>query len=186
MHLITVEALRAIGASAARAQRWLEPLRATCQAYDISTPKRVCAFLPQIGHESEGLMYTTELWGPTAAQKRYEGRADLGNVKHGDGLRFRGHGLIQITGRSNHAQVRDRLRERLGAHVPDFEEFPELLAHEPWAALCAGDYWDSRNINPLADADDFEAVTRKINGALNGYADRERRWKAVRRFMGLL
>lgn len=185
MHLITVEALRAIGASPARAQRWLEPLRATCQAYDISTPKRICAFLAQIGHESEGLLHTTEIWGPTDAQRRYEGRADLGNVNPGDGLRYRGHGLIQITGRSNHAQVRDRLRKRLGAHVPDFEELPELLAHEPWAALCAGDYWDSRNINPLADADDFKAVTRKINGGLNGYEDRSRRWRAVRQEMGL-
>lgn len=185
MHLITVEALQAIGANLTRAQRWLEPLRATCEAYDINTRKRVCAFLAQVGHESEGLLYTTELWGPTAAQRGYEGRSDLGNVRPGDGLRYRGHGLIQITGRSNHAQIRDRLRARLGAHVPDFEERPELLAHEPWAALCAGDYWDSRNINQLADVDAFEAITRKVNGGLNGHKDRLQRWHAVRQEMGL-
>ena len=185
MHLITVESLRAIGASPARAQRWLEPLRATCQSYDISNARRICAFLAQIGHESQGLFYTTEVWGPTAVQRRYEGRADLGNVQRGDGSRYRGHGLIQITGRSNHAQVRDRLRKRLGAHVPDFENSPEQLAFEPWAALCAGDYWDSRNLNALADLDKFEAITRKINSGLNGYEDRQARWHAVRKEFGL-
>lgn len=185
MHLVTVEALSAIGATPERALRWLEPLRATCNAYDISTPQRASAFLAQIGHESGGLRYTTEIWGPTAAQLRYEGRADLGNVQPGDGLRYRGHGLIQVTGRMNHAQVRDRLRSRLGPHVPDFESSPELLAHEPWAALCAGDYWSSRRLNRLADVDDFQGITRKINGGLNGYADRMQRWHAVRREFGL-
>lgn len=182
---VTLETLRAIGASQTGAHRWLEPLQATCEAYGINTGERVAAFLAQIGHESQGLVHTTELWGPTAAQRRYEGRRDLGNVKPGDGLRYRGHGLIQITGRANHAAVRDRLRKRLGEHVPDFEERPELLAHEPWAALSAGDYWDSRHLNQLADAGDFEQLTRRINGGLNGYEDRLQRWRAVRREMGL-
>ena len=184
MH-ITTRVLRAIGASPPNALRWLAPIQSTCDTYGINTPERMAAFLAQIGHESGGLRHTSELWGPTAAQQRYEGREDLGNVRRGDGLRYRGHGLIQITGRANHAAVRDRLRERLGDSVPDFEASPELLAQAPWAALSAGDYWDSRNLNALADAGDFEGITRKINGGLNGYGDRKQRWGAVRREMGL-
>jgi putative chitinase len=180
VQIITLSILTAAGASRANAGRWLLPLREVATAYAINTPARVAAWLAQVGHESLGLAHTVELWGPTAAQARYEGRKDLGNLHPGDGFRFRGHGLIQITGRANHAQVRDRLRARLGPQVPDFEAAPTQLALAPWAAWCAGDYWDSRSINPLADAGAFEAITRAINGGLTGHADRLARWGAVR------
>jgi putative chitinase len=126
------------------------------------------------------LRSTTEQWGPTPAQRRYEGRADLGNTQPGDGERFKGHGFIQVTGRFNHARVRDRLRERF-PDVPDFEAEPERLAELPWAALSAADYWDDKGLNALADAGDFAAITRKINGGLNGQADRLARWGKAKR-----
>ena len=170
----------AMGCTAANAERFAGPLSAACAFYSIDTPTRLAAFLAQIGHESGALRYTSELWGPTPAQKRYEGRADLGNTQPGDGERFKGHGLIQTTGRFNHARVRDRLRERFSG-VPDFETDPEALTDPQWASLSATDYWDDRGLNALADAGNFEAITRRINGGLNGQADRLARWERAKR-----
>ena len=183
MRIVSIEALRAVGATQALAARWLPHIEAACGLYGIDTPARVAAFLAQIGHESGGLRYATELWGPTPAQQRYAGRQDLGNTQPGDGARFKGHGLIQTTGRYNHARVRDRLRERLGDAVPDFEADPVALASDEWAAVSAADYWDDKGLNALADAGDFEAITRRINGGLNGLADRKARWERVQKVM---
>ncbi len=139
--------------------------------YCIDTAARQAAFLAQIGHESGGLKYTSEVWGPTPAQSRYEGRKDLGNNKTDDGSRFRGHGLIQTTGRANHARVTQRLRLRFDG-VPDFEQEPQALTDTKWAALSACDYWDMHNLNTLADSGDFERITEIINGGNNGLEDR--------------
>jgi len=178
--MITVAALQAVGATEAKAAEIRDAVALSCALYDITTPARIAAFLAQVGHESGGFRYTTEIWGPTPAQQRYEGRKDLGNTQPGDGSRYRGHGFIQTTGRANHAAVRDRLRQRLSVEVPDFEAHPEALAELPWACLSAADYWDMRKLNALADAGDFEAITRKVNGGLNGYADRISRWERVK------
>lgn len=184
--ILTLQALAsATGARIDRAQLYLPHLTAAMGEYRIDTPARAAAFLAQIGHESGGLRWTTELWGPTAAQSRYEGRSDLGNTQPGDGYRFRGHGLIQTTGRSNHARVRDRLRLRLGNRVPDFEAEPEELAMPEWAAWSAADYWDMRGLNVLADAGDFEAISARVNGRNrqtgmpNGWADRLARYETA-------
>ncbi len=183
--MISVAALRAVGATEAKAAEIRDAVALACALYDISTPARIAAFLAQVGHESGGFRYTTEIWGPTPAQQRYEGRKDLGNTQPGDGSRYRGHGYIQTTGRANHVAVRDRLRERLSVEVPDFEEHPEALAELPWACLSAADYWDMRKLNALADAGDFEAITRKVNGGLNGHADRVARWERVKAVLGV-
>jgi len=165
----------------ALAASWLAPIEAAMAAYSIDTPARQAAFLAQIGHESGGLQYPRELWGPTPAQTRYEGRADLGNTQPGDGKRFRGHGLIQVTGRDNHARARDRLRAKFPERdVPDFEADPEALALSEWAALSAADFWEGHGLNALADAGDFEKITKRINGGLNGYADRRARYDQAR------
>jgi putative chitinase len=188
---ITIAALRAVGASQARADEILEPLRASCALYDITTPAREAAFLAQLGHESGGFRHTSEVWGPTAAQLRYEGRRDLGNTEPGDGSRFRGHGFIQTTGRANHARVRDRLRKRLSIDVPDFEAEPERLCELQWACLSAADYWDMRGLNALADAGEFDRISRAINlgnpdsaRVPNGQADRAARWARVKQALG--
>lgn len=171
------------------AAAWLAPIEFAMAAYGIDTALRQAAFLAQIGHESGGLQYTTEIWGPTPAQARYEGRADLGNTQPGDGKRFRGHGLIQTTGRFNHARVRDRLRAKFpNRDVPDFEADPEALALPEWAALSAADFWDDHDLNKWADAGDFDGVSDVINrgrktakeGDANGYADRLARYNDAR------
>lgn len=167
-----------------RAAMFLPHLLEGFGVYDIGTAQRQAAFLAQIGHESGSLRYTSEIWGPTEAQRRYEGRADLGNTQPGDGSRFRGHGLIQTTGRANHAAARDRLRARF-VGVPDFEAQPESLGLVRWAALSACDFWGMKRLNPLADAGDMIAITRRINGGLNGIDDRLRRWDNARTALGI-
>ena len=133
--------------------------------FDISTNERKAAFLAQVGHESGGLRWTSELWGPTEAQRRYEGRVDLGNTEPGDGYRFRGRGLLQTTGRNNYKRTGDALGVDLIAS-------PEKLADPEYAARSAAWFWDEHDLNELADAGNFERITKKINGGLNGYAER--------------
>jgi putative chitinase len=176
------ELARATGARLDRAQLFLPHIVAAMAAYYIDlTPDRKAFFLANVGHESGGLHYTTEIWGPTPVQERYEGRADLGNTEPGDGSKFRGHGLLQDTGRANHARVRDRLRAKFpDLDVPDFEEFPEKLSEPMWAAYSAADFVDMENLNAVADSGDFDGYCDCINrghktraeGDSNGYAQR--------------
>ena len=112
----------ATGARLDRATNMLPHLESAMADYQINTTIRIAAFLAQIGHESGGLKWLSELWGPTPAQSRYEGRKDLGNVQPGDGFLYRGRGFIQLTGRANYASARDRLRKRFDGTVPDLEE----------------------------------------------------------------
>jgi putative chitinase len=156
-----------------RAENWAVPINQAMGLFHIDTPQRMADFLAQIAHESGRLLYVKELWGPTDAQKRYEGRADLGNTQHGDGFRYRGRGLIQTTGRSNYRQARDGLRRFLPG-VPDFEAIPDLLQAPKWAAYSAGLFWATRRLNELADKGDFLGITKKINGGTNGLADRQK------------
>ncbi len=175
----------ATGATPARAVAWCGPIAQACALFSIDSPERLAAFLAQIGHESGRLVYVREIWGPTPAQRRYEGRADLGNLQPGDGKRYMGRGLIQITGRANYRAARDGLRS-IEPGVPDFEAQPQALEQPRWAALSAAWYWHSRDLNALADVGDdaaFVAITRRINGGTNGLADRRALWAAAREAM---
>lgn len=169
------------GARLKRAELFAPALSVGMAFYGIDTPERQAAFLAQIGHESGGLRWTSEIWGPTAQQERYEPPSDLaerlGNTQAGDGSRYRGRGLIQTTGRANYRRVTQRLRERFPG-VPDFEADPLALMETQWAALSACDYWDWKCLNALADSGDFKTITRKINGGLTGYLDRLTRYEA--------
>ena len=178
--MLTTEVLqRALGIARSRADVWVMPMREACALANINTVPRMAAWLGQIGHETMRLRFTAELWGPTAQQLKYELpnrlARTLGNTQPGDGRRFAGHGCLQITGRANHARVRDNLRRRLGKVdvVPDFEAHPQQLATPRWAALSAADYWISHGLNQYADAHDITMLTRRINGGLNGLADRQ-------------
>lgn len=166
--------IAAIGCAPQLAVLYAEHLAETCRLFNINTPVRQAAFLAQIGHESGSFRYLEEIWGPTPAQRGYEGRKDLGNTQLGDGIRFRGRGLIQTTGRFNYCQVRDRLGRQM-QDVPNFEARPEALEQPRWAALSAGDYWDRIGLNAVADTGDFVRLTRLINGGVNGLADRQAR-----------
>lgn len=185
MKLTVQQLATATGAPTAKATAWLAHIQETIDTFQINTPARAAAFLAQIGHESGYLLYNKEIWGPTAAQLRYEGRKDLGNTRPGDGSRYRGRGLVQMTGRANYAKTRDELRKNF-PDAPDFEATPEKLEEPKWAALSAGLYWHVKNLNALADAGKFELVTRRINGGLNGQADRLRLHALAKKTFGLV
>ena len=169
------------GARIDRAEKALETLLWAMNLYNINTPARQAMFLANIGHETGGLKWMGEIWGPTPAQLRYEGRADLGNTKPGDGRKFAGNGYMQTTGRFNHVAVRDRLRKRFpDLNVPDFETNPAGLREPKWAALSACDYVDMKGCNKFADTLDFDGYCDTVNrgrktsavGDSNGWADR--------------
>ena len=135
----------------------------------IEQPHRLAQFLAQVMHESGSFRSDREI----ASGEAYEGRKDLGNTKAGDGVRFKGRASIQITGRSNYRQFRDWCR-KCGMDPPDFEKQPDAVLTDPWEGLAPIWYWESRNLNRFADQGDIEMLTRKINGGVNGLADRIR------------
>jgi putative chitinase len=172
--IITASQLHAIMPLAGARADVFAPILADVMLFrQINTPARAAAFLAQVGHESGQLRYLREIWGPTPAQTRYEGRADLGNTQPGDGKRFMGRGLIQITGRANYAACGAALGVDLLAH-------PELLETPLYAAGSAAWFWLQNNLNRFADRSDFVGLTRAINGGTNGIADRRALWERAK------
>jgi putative chitinase len=160
--------LRKLGAPGGTAGPLADGVGALSGAAILASGLRMAHFLAQAGHETMGFARMVEIWGPTAAQARYEGRVDLGNVRAGDGFRYRGRGVLQITGRDNY--------RRFGVLIGvDIESQPERAAEPAVAMSLACAYWTWRRINAAADRDDVEAVTRLINGGLNGIDDRRHR-----------
>ena len=173
--------------------KWLNPLKDTFDKYDISTPKRQAAFIGQCQHESnnfktleENLDYKPEalmrVWPsrfpdlPTAmkyahnpekiANKVYGGRMGNGVEETGDGWKYHGRGLIQLTGKENYANCGS------GINV-DLLSNPNLLTIPEYAALSAGWFWGKRGLNSLADSQDYETMTKRINGGIIGLDDRK-------------
>jgi predicted chitinase len=173
--LLTIQQLRHVMPQAKSAQAFLDPLNDCMQNYQINKPLRKAAFLAQLAHESGQLIFTREIWGPTAQQRKYEPgtrlASTLGNTQPGDGSRFRGRGLIQLTGRANYRSYTKAVKQR-DPKAPDFEASPDDLATPQWATDCAGWFWTTRRLNPLADAKDFKGITKRINGGFNGLEDR--------------
>jgi putative chitinase len=169
MPITAQQLLQILPNAGAKAGVFAPVLNTAMQRFQIVGVRRVAAFIAQIGHESGQLVYVREIWGPTTAQAKYEGRADLGNTVAGDGFKYRGRGLIQITGRANYAAC----GEALGV---DLVKQPELLEQAQYACLSAAWFWATKGLNTLADAGDFDRITRRINGGLNGQADRLNLW----------
>lgn len=151
--------------------------------WEIDNPRRIAAFLAQIGHESGQLRYVKEL-----GSDRYLSRYDTGSLAlrlgntpeaDGDGQRYCGRGLIQVTGRNNYQACSRALfgDDRL-------LELPQLLEQPRWAAESAAWFWHSRGLNSLADRGDFNRITRHINGGLNGLEDRLQLWARAREVFG--
>lgn len=188
--------LQALGIDA----KWLQPLNNTFEKYQINTPTRQAAFIGQCGHESnnftrleEGLNYSAArlmaVWPSRfsslevanqyanspekLANKVYGGRADLGNIKDGDGWKFHGRGVIQLTGRANYTICGEALGQ-------PFTTAPELVLEPEWACMSAGWFWNKKGLNTLADSEDWATITKRINGGLIGLSDRiERTHKAM-------
>ncbi len=160
---ITNEQLHKImpAASTTDVALYLPHLNRSMPEYAIDTPLRAAHFIAQIGHESGSLRYVEEI----ASGRQYEGRSDLGNRYPGDGERFKGRGLLQLTGRANYTA----LTQHTGY---DFVGEPQALSDPRYAVLSACWFWQCRHLNRWADADDLSAITRRINGGLNGIEDR--------------
>lgn len=192
------------GCSMDRALVWAPCFEEAMALAEINSPIRAADWIAQTGHESLGLFYGNEVWGPTDAQKTYERdfsqpwgptlkRGDrnfkawnLGNDQAGDGRRFAGHGPIQITGKANHIRTRDDLRKLMGDVVPDFEFRPEELAKPRWGALGSAMFWKRNNLNAYADKGDFVGQTERINGGRNGWDDRLARRVRARKALGYI
>jgi len=149
------------------------------EKFGINTPLRFEHFMAQTAHESAGFRTTVEY----ASGEAYEGRKDLGNTHRGDGKRYRGRGLIQVTGRSNYKRFTKWVRETQ-PDAPDFEEEPELVSKFPWALLSAVWYWTAHDLNKLADEDGIVRITRIVNGGLNGLDSRRYWLKRAKEILG--
>ncbi|MGZ5799234.1 MAG: glycoside hydrolase family 19 protein [Burkholderiaceae bacterium] len=156
----------------ARIPLFIDPLNKTMEEFEINTPARQASFISQIGHESGQLRYTEEL----ASGKAYEGRADLGNHDPGDGVKYKGRGLIQVTGKDNYIC----LMMDLGI---DCVEHPEIVAEIENACRSAGWFWKTHGLNELADAGDQIKVTKRINGGTNGLTDRLALFEVARKVL---
>lgn len=134
----------------------------------LALPRRLAPLMGQVGCESGRFRYTRELWGPTPAQKRYEGRVKgLGNTKPGDGYRFRGGGLMQTTGRHNYLLFTEWARQNY-PDAPDFVKTPSQITKAPWSGVSAIFYWATHHCGDYCDRGDFVGLTRSINGGTNG------------------
>lgn len=161
--MITAEELSAIVPYAKdRIALVVQPLNEAMYTYGISdTPIREAMFIAQVAHESGSFRYVKEI----ASGEAYEGRQDLGNVERGDGVRFKGRGYIQVTGRANYKAC----GEALGL---DLIKHPELLETTANACRSAAWFWYMKGLNDLADKGDFLGITKRINGGTNGYKER--------------
>jgi len=197
MEPITLDDLQAVApkTSHVRLGLFVGPLNMLFAEFAIDTAERQAAFLAQVSHESNGFLWMREIWGPTPAQKAYEPPSrkaqDLGNTQAGDGFKYRGRGLIQITGRANYAACGEALALAL-------EETPELLEEIEPATRSAGWFWTAGagqrlsvaarqygvpvgvNLNELADRADFKGITLAVNGGLNGQEERLAHWAAAK------
>jgi putative chitinase len=153
-----------------RADIWLQPLNDAMSEFGIDTQRRVAAFLAQVAHESAELRYTREIDSGSAYDTGKLAER-LGNTPEadGDGQRYKGRGLIQITGRFNYRQASLELFK----DATTLLEHPELLEQPELAARSAAWFWWSNGLNTVADCpNSFQTITRRINGGLNGYAQR--------------
>lgn len=194
----------AVGCTETNAEKYFGYLTECMECFEINTPQRQAAFLAQIGHESGSFTVTEENMNYSAkglrgtwpnrfteaealeyerkpekiGNRAYQGRMGNGDEASGDGFRYRGRGLIQLTGKADYAAC----GKALGA---DLINCPELLNDPEYAAKSAGWEWNRGRLNDIADAGDFEKLTRKINGGLNGFEDRQKRWERAKTALGI-
>lgn len=149
-------------ASSVNIDKYLPYINRYAPQFGITTPLRMAHYLSQIAHESAELRYSAEI----ASGSAYEGRKDLGNTQKGDGKKYKGRGLIQITGRANYAEY---------AKFCGYDVVlnPELLSQPLGAVRSSMWFWQKRGLNALADMDDLHRITKKINGGYNGITMRK-------------
>lgn len=186
------ELSQALKLTPAKAEEWIDAINETFDRFDISTPERQACFLGQCAHESAGftalkenLNYSaeglTKVWPKRfpsldaaqpyhrnpekIANKVYADRMGNGDEASGEGFKYRGRGLIQLTGKDNYKAC----GAALGA---DLLNDPDQVSSPKYAALSAGWFWDKNKLNQYADANDMTTLTKRINGGTHGLDDR--------------
>lgn len=147
-----------------RIRKLVDPLNIALAEYDITNERRLIMFMAQAAHESGEFQYMEEI----ASGRAYEGREDLGNTHKGDGVRFKGRGIFQLTGRYNYMRASDEFDV-------DFVMNPDLVATPKYATATACWYWARNGLNEIADRFDqkaFRTITRRINGGYRGMESR--------------
>ena len=184
---------------------WHDAMRRCLPDYDINTPHRVAAFVAQCAHESGGFKFLSEnlnykaaslmkVWpryfpdqatanayagrAEMIANRAYAGRMGNGPEASGDGWKFRGRGLIQLTGRSNYQSFADSIETNV-------EEIPEYLGTFEGAVQSACWFWETNNLNRFADAGDILNLTKRINGGTLGLADRQKHYEHALHVLGV-
>lgn len=128
-----------------------------CPSYEIDTPQEYAHFLAQACHETDHFKTLREY----ASGEAYEGRSDLGNSKPGDGVRYKGRGIFQTTGRNNYLQLGiSKGRRDFFINSPELLEQPE---HAVWSAC---EYWKTRNLNDIANQQDSDLLKKKYKGKI--------------------
>lgn len=175
MEITREQILRVMPSANSRVDKYLVFINRYASEFGITTALRMAHYLAQIAHESGELRYTEEL----ASGAEYEGRKDLGNTSKGDGVRYKGRGLIQLTGKANYKAY----KEYCGF---DVVAKPELLEQPLGAVRSSMWYWKTHDLNALADTDDIKAVTKRINGGYNGLAARQKYLERAKKALGLM
>lgn len=204
MQLTTSIIATGCGAALLRSAQWISPLQAACDEYEINTPLRVAAFLAQCGVESARLTAVSENLNysaagllstfpthfdaaeaqqyanqpPMIANRVYANRYGNGDEASGDGWRYSGKGLIQITFHDNYVLC------SLGISLPLLDQ-PELLEQPANAALSAAWWWSNQNLNALADTGNFQQITQVVNGGMSGYSQRLALYAAAKLALGI-
>lgn len=153
-----------VHSSSGKIEKFADSFMVALPKYEINTPLRQAHFLAQIAHESGSLRYTEEL----ASGEAYEGRADLGNTEPGDGVKFKGRGLIQLTGRANYTEYGNDI----GQDLTTDENYTKVAEDPDLAVDVSCWFWKKRKLNDAADQDDVRKITKRINGGYNGLDDR--------------
>ena len=201
--ILTNEQLKKIIPGNPYVDHWYDALSQALPDYDINTPKRIAAFLAQCAHESGGFVFLQEnlnyqaaslcrVWPryfdssnasqyahhpEKIANRAYGGRMGNGPEETGDGWKFHGRGLIQLTGRSNYQAFADSIET-------DINDVPDYLATFEGAVQSACWFWENNNLNQYADMGDILTMTKRINGGTLGLDDRSARYKHALQIMG--
>lgn len=160
---------------AGRASSYLKPLTDAMKQFEINTPKRQAAFLAQVAHESHELKFLEETLSNLEA---YENRADLGNIKPGDGKRYKGRGPLMLTGRTNYRIAGQALKL-------DLENKPETMLQADVGFRVAAWYWKTQGMNELADRSDFRGITKRMHGNYKGIEARQKFYTKAKKTLGI-
>jgi len=177
---MNVDQLKQICPTVKSSELWVPVFNELLPQYELNTINRQAMFLAQTLHETAGFKFLREIWGNTKWQVKYEGHKGLGNIHPGDGKKFLGRGLIQLTGRFNYQAFSDWLKD------PEIMTHPEIVETPSFAVLSAIWFWQKNKLNKFADSDNIEGCTRVVNGTkMLGLEERKKYYDRGKQFLSI-